>query len=112
MMRGVKWGEHMSRRLLLLLALGGMPLWSQATNDEASASRPTTVVDRPPAGIRRVPAVTSGEGLAARYPGDRGVRSDPRVIFSEDFESDDPFRVWTERKPTENVRVIETDCNG
>lgn len=29
----------------------------------------------------------SGEGIAASYPGDVGIGSDPRVLFADDFES-------------------------
>src|SRR5947209_6162529 len=28
-----------------------------------------------------------GSGLAARYPGDYGIGSDPRVLFADDFET-------------------------
>jgi hypothetical protein len=37
---------------------------------------------------RAAPAATlpEGAGLAARYPGDTGLESDPDVIFAEDFE--------------------------
>ena len=38
---------------------------------------------RPPQPARRDPVVA---GIAARYPGDRGIADDPRVIFAEDFE--------------------------
>src|SRR5947209_397000 len=34
------------------------------------------------------PAATStGSGIAARYPGDKNIASDPAVIFADDFES-------------------------
>ena len=35
--------------------------------------------------IRAAP-LPSGPGLAARYPGDAGIASDPRVLLFEDFE--------------------------
>lgn len=36
-------------------------------------------------------------GLAAGFPGDRGIRSHPAVIFAEDFEGDGDFRArWDE----------------
>ena len=30
-----------------------------------------------------------GPGLAAGYPGDRGLAADPAVVFTEDFEARD-----------------------
>ena len=43
-------------------------------------------------------------GLAARYPGDRGIASDPAVLFADDFESGDMKR-WDETRG--QVRVTE-----
>jgi hypothetical protein len=40
-----------------------------------------------------------GDGLAARYAGDRGIGGDPRVLFADDFETGtlrDLGRRWTE----------------
>ena len=34
-----------------------------------------------------VPALPQGNGLAAQYPNDAGIGSDPAVIFADDFES-------------------------
>lgn len=39
----------------------------------------------------------AGVGLAARYPGDRGIEKDPAVILHEDFERGD-IRQWEEKK--------------
>src|SRR6266849_6404704 len=36
-------------------------------------------------------------GLAARYPGDRGIGKDTAVLFHEDFEGGDT-RKWDEKK--------------
>ncbi len=36
-------------------------------------------------------------GLAARYPGDRGIADDPAVLFADDFESGDMKR-WDETR--------------
>jgi hypothetical protein len=33
-----------------------------------------------------LPALPEGEGLAARYPGDVGIESDPAVVFADGFE--------------------------
>jgi hypothetical protein len=38
-----------------------------------------------------------GSGLAARYPGDRGIEKDPTVLFAENFERGD-LRAWGETK--------------
>jgi len=43
------------------------------------------------------PRLPEGPGLAARYPGDRGIESDPQVLLHEDFESgsiDDLAKRW------------------
>ena len=38
-----------------------------------------------------------GPGIAARYPGDRGIEKDPAILFHEDFERGD-IRRWEEPK--------------
>lgn len=38
----------------------------------------------------------SGKGLAAAYPEDKGIASNPEVIFSDDFESGDLGKGWDE----------------
>src|SRR5690606_1420143 len=42
------------------------------------------------------PPLPEGDaGIAARYPGDRGIEADPQVIFADDFESyGDPSELW------------------
>ncbi len=57
-----------------------------------------------PVGVTRTGLPTVGDGLAARYPGDFGVRSDPRVLFVDDFETDPAFATWTDRKSS-SVRL-------
>jgi hypothetical protein len=42
-------------------------------------------------------ASTEKSGLASRHPGDKGIASDPAVIFSDDFESSDLKR-WDESR--------------
>ena len=32
-------------------------------------------------------ATSAGSGIAARYPGDKNIASDPAVILADDFES-------------------------
>jgi hypothetical protein len=38
----------------------------------------------------------AGPGLAARYPGDAGVKTDPQVVFADDFESGNLGDGWDE----------------
>ena len=40
-------------------------------------------------------AVPSGAGLAGRYPQDRGIESDPDVVFATGFESEDWLSAWS-----------------
>ena len=44
-------------------------------------------------------ALPDGFGLSAKYPGDRGIASDARVLFAEDFETgslEETVRRWSE----------------
>ncbi len=41
---------------------------------------------RPSAPASMVPKLPEGEGLAAKYPGDRGIEDDPAVAFADGFE--------------------------
>jgi hypothetical protein len=46
-------------------------------------------------------ALPQGDGLAAKYRGDRGIAKDPAVIFADDFESDTVrWDGQTKRPPT------------
>ncbi len=51
-------------------------------------------------GVPPSPAAESLQrGIAAQYPGDKGIAKDPRVLFAEDFESggiDEVKKRWTE----------------
>ncbi|MCK4283407.1 MAG: hypothetical protein KAX44_03745 [Candidatus Brocadiae bacterium] len=40
-----------------------------------------------------VSELPEGDGLAAKYPGDRGIEDDPAVVFADDFETADLGRV-------------------
>jgi hypothetical protein len=51
------------------------------------------------------PAETA-EGIAAAYPGDRGIRADPRVVFSEDFEQPDLEAIGKRWEMVRNVDVM------
>src|SRR5687767_5677017 len=48
-------------------------------------------------GLVAIAGTLRGEGLAAKYPADRGIAKDPAVLFSEDFERED-FKRWDEKK--------------
>src|SRR6188474_2402577 len=63
--------DHFMRSLLVALFLGGM----------------TAVLAAPRVSF---PA----EGIAARYPGDRGITNDERVVFVEDFEEESLETLW------------------
>jgi predicted amidohydrolase len=39
----------------------------------------------------------SGEGLAAKYPGDAGIEKDPAVLFADNFESGD-MKKWDQKR--------------
>lgn len=49
-------------------------------------------------------------GLAAKYPGDVGIASDPKVIFADGFESGD-ISAWNEgnRRPKKHPVVVVSD---
>lgn len=79
---------------IAVLALLSVAVFAQ---DPAADSRPAPE-EAKPVGTTRSTPTASGDGLAARFPGDYGVRSDPRVLFHEDFESDPAFATWTERR--------------
>jgi hypothetical protein len=58
-------------------------------------------------------AAATGDGLAARYPGDADIAKDPAVIFADDFESwgdngtRPPAGTWTVQKhPATKVQVV------
>ena len=75
---------------------------------DAPASRPTQLTSPEltslPKGIRRsVPSV--GGGIAREYPGDFGIRENKLVLFTEDFDSDQGLKSWTDRKGQVGVVV-------
>ncbi len=54
-------------------------------------------------------AAAQPAGIAARYPGDRGIARDPRVLLAEDFESGslaDVAKRWTEASDQDG-RVLD-----
>jgi hypothetical protein len=55
------------------------------------------------------PLPEGNSGIAARYPGDVGIGSDPAVIFADDFESyssaTNLTSRWNEAYHTANIRI-------
>jgi hypothetical protein len=64
---------------------------------------------------RTADTLPEGQGLAARYPNDIGIASDPAVIFTDDFESygngADLATRWTNVFQLSNVRIA-TESGG
>jgi len=84
------------RTLLFVLLL---PCW-------AAAARCADT--QPPA----LPALPEGnQGIAARYPGDRGIEADPAVLFHDDFESDNLRRKWDNTFQKADIRIAEEPEN-
>lgn len=46
-------------------------------------------------------------GIAAAYPGDRGIAKDPAVLFATDFESRDWQKEWTQAEPKAKIDTVE-----
>jgi hypothetical protein len=95
-----------------LIALGLGLIVSNALSQHPNHSDQTGPAQKAssrPSAVERIQDLPSGDGFAVDYPGDQSIRSDPRVVFSEDFEGHYPFRSWTDRKSAENVRIVEED---
>ena len=48
-------------------------------------------------------------GLAANYPGDRGIGDDPAVVFFADFEAEDWAARWSHAAPRETIDTVAAD---
>lgn len=48
-------------------------------------------------------------GLAARYPGDRGIAKDPDALFFADFEAADWAKAWSQAAPEEAISTVAAD---
>ena len=48
-------------------------------------------------------------GLAAKYPGDRGIAKDPNVQFFADFEAEDWGQHWSQVAPAEAIEIVQID---
>ena len=61
------------------------------------------------------PLPEGNSGIAARYPGDAGITSDPNVIFADDFESyssvADLTSKWSRAYHYENIRIATEPGN-
>ena len=51
-----------------------------------------------------------GPGLAAKYPGDRGIEKDPQIVFAEDFEA--PSLDAIKKRFKENERIARYVGDG
>jgi hypothetical protein len=50
-------------------------------------------------------------GIAAKYPGDKGIESDPAVLFHDDFESGDIRGKWDNYYQAADTRITEEPAN-
>lgn len=76
----------MTRIAVWILCLG----CSDPSSDVAPSDTAVDLVDQGVSDFGpdvRDAVVTPGEGIAAKYPGDKGIAGDPSVIFADDFES-------------------------
>src|SRR5438552_17594824 len=63
-----------------------------------------------------IPTVAEADsGIAARYPGDKNIASDPAVVFADDFESyTSPSQLtskWTSAYQLSNLRIATEQGN-
>ncbi len=58
------------------------------------------------AGVSHGSFASEGAGLAAKYPGDEGIESDPAVVFAEGFEADSIETVWSRWESVENKSIM------
>ena len=61
------------------------------------------------------PSASADSGIAARYPGDKGIGSDPAVILADDFESyTSPSQLttkWSNADVQANLRIATEPGN-
>src|ERR1700677_2200773 len=51
------------------------------------------------------------QGIAAKYPGDKGIDADPAVIFHDDFEGNDLQKKWENTFHNEYIRITTEPAN-
>ncbi len=57
-------------------------------------------------------ALAEGDhGIAAKYPGDKGIDADPSVLFHDDFESGDVKGKWDNSFQAADLRITEDPAN-
>ncbi|NQT38790.1 MAG: DNRLRE domain-containing protein, partial [Planctomycetes bacterium] len=56
-----------------------------------------------------LPPSAPAEGLAAKYPGDKGISRNPDVCFFSDFESVAWAERWTQAAPMEMIDTVDRD---
>ena len=66
-------------------------------------------------GVAAAPPPDGNTGIAARYPSDAGIASDPAVIFADDFESYSGAAgltsKWNEAYHSANIRIAREPAN-
>lgn len=55
------------------------------------------------------PASPPQPGLAAKYPGDQGIESNPDVIFADDFEAPEWNKRWSQASKLEVLDIVAAD---
>src|ERR1043165_9238803 len=76
------------KRIPLVFLIALIP-WCPARSQTPAAGPADKPAPSAGATVKAAPAPAwPSQGLAARYPGDVGLASDPRVIFTESFEQE------------------------
>src|SRR5271169_6726526 len=57
------------------------------------------------------PLPEGDHGIAAKYPGDRGIDADPAVLFHDDFESGDMRGKWDNAFQKADIRIADEPAN-
>ena len=83
------------KNLRILLLVFQIAWWAWATRGG----------DTPP------PLPEGNQGIASRYPGDRGIEADPAVLFHDDFESDEPLKRWDNSFQKADIRFAQEPEN-
>ena len=83
------------KNLRILLLVFQIAWWAGATRGG----------DTPP------PLPEGNQGIASRYPGDRGIEADPAVLFHDDFESDEPLKRWDNSFQKADIRFAQEPEN-
>ena len=55
-----------------------------------------------------LPQLPEGDGIAAKYPGDAGIESDPAVVFADGFEGFDDDRMLPDTTPQKGKKWDES----